>query len=151
MTPAIQAMRDWLRTCPLVASAQEDGVAFRVGGLTGDAEEYTILDMPGAPELKRYFSGSLRLKNYVLASHTIYTPDNISQQAAASGFWDDLTEWVASQNGPATSRSWAADAPSGRCLSPPAATSSRRRAVPAVRRSSCSLFTINRKEQPHDR
>ena len=24
MTPAIQAMRDWLRTCPLVASAQED-------------------------------------------------------------------------------------------------------------------------------
>ena len=25
MTPAIQAMRDWLRTCPLVASAQEDG------------------------------------------------------------------------------------------------------------------------------
>jgi hypothetical protein len=98
MTPAIQAMRDWLRTCPLVASAQEDGVAFRVGGLTGDAEEYTILDMPGAPELKRYFSGSLRLKNYVLASHTIYTPDNISQQAAASGFWDDLTEWVASQN-----------------------------------------------------
>ena len=94
MTPAIQAMRDWLRTCPLVASAQEDGVAFRVGGLTGDAEEYTILDMPGAPELKRYFSGSLRLKNYVLASHTIYTPDNISQQAAASGFWDDLTEWV---------------------------------------------------------
>ena len=27
MTPAIQAMRDWLRTCPLVASAQEDGVA----------------------------------------------------------------------------------------------------------------------------
>ena len=38
MTPAIQAMRDWLRTCPLVASAQEDGVAFRVGGLTGDAE-----------------------------------------------------------------------------------------------------------------
>ena len=88
MTPAIQAMRDWLRTCPLVASAQEDGVAFRVGGLTGDAEEYTILDMPGAPELK----------NYVLASHTVYSPDNAAQQAAASGFWDDLTEWVASQN-----------------------------------------------------
>ena len=94
MTPAIQAMRDWLRTCPLVASAQEDGVAFRVGGLTGDAEEYTILDMPGAPELKHYFSGSLRLKNYVLASHTVYSPDNAAQQAAASGFWDDLTEWV---------------------------------------------------------
>ena len=52
MTPAIQAMRDWLRTCPLVASAQEDGVAFRVGGLTGDAEEYTILDMPGASILE---------------------------------------------------------------------------------------------------
>ena len=61
MTPAIQAMRDWLRTCPLVASAQEDGVAFRVGGLTGDAEEYTILDMPGAPELKHYFSGSSKV------------------------------------------------------------------------------------------
>ena len=30
MTPAIQAMRDWLRSCPLVASAQEDGVAFRI-------------------------------------------------------------------------------------------------------------------------
>ena len=87
MTPAIQAMRDWLRTCPLVASAQEDGVAFRVGGLTGDAEEYTILDMPGAPELNRYFSGSLRLKNYVLASHTVYSPDNAAQrpQPPASG------------------------------------------------------------------
>ena len=42
MTPAIQAMRDWLRTCPLVASAQEDGVAFRVGGLTGDAEVLAV-------------------------------------------------------------------------------------------------------------
>ena len=98
MTPAIQAMRDWLRTCPLVASAQEDGVAFRTNGLTGDLEEYSISDMPGDPLLKRYFSGTLRLKNYVLASHTLYTPDNASQQAAASGFWDDLTDWVERQN-----------------------------------------------------
>lgn len=87
MTPAIQAMRDWLRTCPLVASAQEDGVAFRVGGLTGDAEEYTILDMPGDPELKRYFSGSLRLKTTSWPP-TLSTPRTTSpsrQRLPASG------------------------------------------------------------------
>lgn len=98
MTPAIQAMREWLRTCPLVASAQEDGVAFHTNGLTGDTEEYSISDLPSDPILKRYFSGTRRLKNYVLASHAVYSPDSTSQQAAASGFWDDLTDWVERQN-----------------------------------------------------
>lgn len=98
MTPAIQAMRDWLRTCPLVAAAQEDGVAFRISALSADTEEYSISDLPGDPILKRYFSGTVRLKNYVLASRTTYSPENPALQANNSGLWDELTDWVEARN-----------------------------------------------------
>lgn len=98
MTPAISAMRDWLRTCPLVAAAKENGVAFRISALGADAEEYSISDMPGDPILKRYFSGTVRLKNYVLASRTTYSPENLALQAGNSGLWDELTDWVEAQN-----------------------------------------------------
>ncbi len=98
MTPAIYAMRDWLRTCPLVASAQEDGVAFRISSLSADTAEYSISDMPGDPILKRYFSGTVRLKNYILASRTTYSPENLALQADNSGLWDELTDWVEAQN-----------------------------------------------------
>lgn len=98
MTPAIQAMRDWLRSCPLVESAQEDGVAFRISSLSADTEEYSISDMPGDPILKRYFGGTVRLKNYVLASRALYSPENTALQADNSGLWDELTDWVEAQN-----------------------------------------------------
>lgn len=97
MTPAITAMRDWLRTCPLVASAQEDGVEFKVSYLDPRTEQYSISDMPSDPILKRYFSGTRRLKNYVLASRSAYSEDS-AQQADHSGMWDALTDWVEAQN-----------------------------------------------------
>lgn len=97
MTAAITAMRDWLRTCPLVSDFEADGVAFRIDYLGAKALQFTIDDAPTDPVVQRYFSGTRRVKNYVLASRMEFSPD-VAAQAANSGFWDELTAWIETQS-----------------------------------------------------
>lgn len=98
MKPAIKAMQEWLKTCPLVAGRlEDDGIAFRVSYLEAGAEAFSIEDTPSDPVLRRYFSGTLRRKSYAIASRSAYTPD-IAQQAANSGFFDSLVDWIEAEN-----------------------------------------------------
>lgn len=90
-------MQEWLKTCPLVASAQDEGVAFRVSWLSPDVDEYSIEDMPVQPVLAKRLNGTLRQKMFVLSSREEYTAD-VEHQAERSGFWDDLTAWVENQS-----------------------------------------------------
>jgi len=97
MTPAIKAMQEWLKTCPLVDEMLDDGVKLRVAYLGTNPVEFSIEDSPGDPIVKRYFSGAEKVKNYLLSSRMVYGPD-VAQQAENSGFWDDLADWVDTQN-----------------------------------------------------
>lgn len=69
----ITAMREWLKTCPLIAEEQsENGAAFRI-------------------------SGRNLAKSYIFVSRRDYSEAQ-SVQIANSGFFEQLTEWVLSQN-----------------------------------------------------
>lgn len=97
MTAAIKAMQEWLKTCPLVSQQLEDGVVFNIDYLPDCAPQFSIEDSPSDPIVTRYFSGSERVKNYVLASRMAYGPD-VWLQAENSAFWDDFTAWIEDQS-----------------------------------------------------
>ena len=97
MKPVIKSMQEWLKTCPLVASAQDEGVAFRVSWLSPDVDEYSIEDVPTQPILATRLNGTIRQKVFALSSREEYNSD-VEHQAERSGFWDDLTAWVEAQS-----------------------------------------------------
>ena len=95
----ITAMREWLKTCPLIAEEQsENGAAFRISGLSPEpVAEFSIEDSPGDPIITEYISGWEMAKNYLFLSRREYSEvDAVSIQN--SGFFEQLTEWVLAQN-----------------------------------------------------
>ena len=85
----ITAMREWLKTCPLIAEEQgENGAAFRISGLSPEpVAEFSIEDSPTDPVTAVFFSGRNLAKSYIFVSRRDY-----------SGFFEQLTEWVLAQN-----------------------------------------------------
>ena len=95
----ITAMREWLKTCPLIAEEQtENGAAFRISGLSPEpVAEFSIEDSPTDPVLTTYFSGRNMAKSYVFLSRREYSEAQ-STQIANSGFFEQLADWVLAQN-----------------------------------------------------
>lgn len=99
-TADIQAMLDWLASCPLATALGDGDVSFSIEYLGADSAQvqFSLEATPTATILAQYFMGSVRAKNYVLASRMTYSPDAV-QQAANSSFWDDFALWVEQQSG----------------------------------------------------
>lgn len=95
----ITAMREWLKTCPLIAEEQtENGATFRIFGLSPEpVAEFSIEDSPTDPILTSYFSGRKMAKNYIFLSRREYSEAQ-SVQIANSGFFEQLADWVLAQN-----------------------------------------------------
>lgn len=93
ITAPIKAVRDWLRTCPLIEGTDKFGINF----LGNTPVEYTIDDVPGVSVIRRYFGGALKQKTYVIASRQSYSAD-VLQNAANSGLFDNFTKWIEHQN-----------------------------------------------------
>ena len=67
--PTIAALRDWLKTCPLIAEEQDaTGAAFRIAGLEEEATAFSIEDGPTDPIVESYISGRDLAKNYLFLS-----------------------------------------------------------------------------------
>lgn len=96
-TPDIQAMLEWLASCPFATTLNDGDVAFSIDYLGAEPCQFSLESTPTAPILEKYIRGSLRAKNYVLASRMSYTQD-IAQQAANSSFWDNFADWVEEQS-----------------------------------------------------
>lgn len=98
-TPTIEAMREWLRGCPLIAAEQsESGAAFRIAGLSPEPlVEFSIEDSPTEPVLVRYFSGVRMARSFLFVSRREYSEVQ-STQIASSGFFEQLAEWVETQS-----------------------------------------------------
>ena len=96
-TPDIQAVLEWLAACPLATTLNDGDVAFSIDYLGAEPCQFSLESTPTAPVLEQYIRGSLRAKNYVLASRMSYTPD-VMQQAANSSFWDDFAAWAEEQS-----------------------------------------------------
>ena len=57
---SITALRDWLKTCPLIAEEQDaTGAAFRIAGLEEEATAFSIEDSPTDPIVESYISGGI--------------------------------------------------------------------------------------------
>ena len=99
LKPTIAAMREWLKTCPLIAEEQsETGAAFRISGLSPEpVAEFSIEDSPTDPVLVSYFSGRQMAKSYLFLSRREYSEAQ-SVAIANSGFFEQLTDWVLVQN-----------------------------------------------------
>lgn len=95
--PTIQAMREWLLTCPLIDAQMDDCSTLRMNFLGAEPVQFSIEDAPADPILRQYMNGALRAKNYALTSCMEYSEQN-AVQAANSGFFDDLCEWIDRQN-----------------------------------------------------
>lgn len=90
----MEAIRNWLLTCPLI----EHFGGFSVNFLAAEPLAFSIEETPHIPVVKRYLDGStLREKEWVLAAAQDYSPDAL-QQIANSGFWEQFTGWVEQQN-----------------------------------------------------
>ena len=96
-TPDIQAMLEWLADCPFATALNNGDVAFSIDYLGAEPCQFSLESTPTAPILEKYIRGSLRAKNYVLASRMSYTQDT-AQQAANSSFWDSFADWVEEQS-----------------------------------------------------
>lgn len=96
--PTIAALREWLKTCPLIAQEQEaTGAAFRIAGLEEEATAFSIEDSPTDPIVETFVSGWTMAKNYLLLSRREYgETDVITIQN--SGFFEQLAEWVMEQD-----------------------------------------------------
>lgn len=99
MTPIITALREWLKTCPLIAQEQaKNGAAFRISGLSPEpVAEFSIEDSPCDPVLATYFSGQDMARNFLFLSRRQYGEQDVLA-VANSGFFEQLTDWVTAQN-----------------------------------------------------
>ena len=99
LKPTIAAMREWLKTCPLIAEEQsETGAAFRISGLSPEpVAEFSIEDSPTDPVLVHYFSGRQMAHSYLFLSRREYSEAQ-SVAIANSGFFEQLTDWVLAQH-----------------------------------------------------
>lgn len=94
-----QALLEWLATCPLVHQLNNGDVALSIDYLGSDTDtiSFSLESTPSAFVLEQFFFGSLRARNYVLASRMSYTEDQV-QQASNSSFWDEFAAWVEAQS-----------------------------------------------------
>lgn len=67
-TADIQAMLNWLATCPLTNALGDGDVAFSIEYLGAEPVQFSLEATPAAPVLEQFFLGSRRARNYVLAS-----------------------------------------------------------------------------------
>ena len=89
-----QAIRDWLRACPLIDPDDLFGVEY----ICPDPLSYSLQEKHGDPILKRYADGTtLRARTWVLTAVQNYGPD-LAGQIANSDFWQQLTDWVETQD-----------------------------------------------------
>ena len=94
MSTIAEAVREWLRGCPLI----KEGDLFNINFLDAEPVSYTLDESAGSSTIKRYVDGAERkVRAFALASTAEYGPDFL-QQVANSGFWEQLTGWIEQQN-----------------------------------------------------
>lgn len=95
---SITALRDWLKTCPLIAEEQDaTGAAFRIAGLEEEATAFSIEDSPTDPIVESYISGRNLAKNYLFLSRREFGETDVLT-IENSGFFEQLADWVMEQN-----------------------------------------------------
>lgn len=89
----IKAIRGYFKKCPLL-----NGKTINVNYLGEDAISYSIEEVPGNLTIKKYTDGGeMRQKLFHLQSRQTYDKDILSNEAV-SQFFEELTQWVETNN-----------------------------------------------------
>lgn len=147
----ITAMREWLKTCPLIAEEQtENGAAFRISGLSPEpVAEFSIEDSPTDPVLTTYFSGRNMAKSYVFLSRREYSEARAPRSPTAAFLSSWPTGYLPRMTG-MTCPSWKPQSSPSAYRSPHRAISLPAAPEAAKCRCSSGSFITNRKEFQHD-
>ena len=87
----IDYIRELFKTCPLLA-----GERINVDFLDAEHGSYSINTSPADPIVERYVNGSTR-RHYVFTfASTEWYGEEIRQNLDNVGFWEDLSDWIAS-------------------------------------------------------
>lgn len=90
----IQAVRDYIATCPLL----KDGAILGIDQLDADPISYTIDTTPCQPIIKRYVDGGcLRQFAFVFAGREPYGTQ-VSENIQNSGFYERFADWIEQNN-----------------------------------------------------
>lgn len=89
----LQSFSAWLQECPQLA-----GQRLNANYLGADAPDWALIESPTTPVLRRYANGTeVRQKAVALTAVEDCSPDTL-MQLAASGIWEEISEWVQAQN-----------------------------------------------------
>lgn len=94
MAKMIEAIRDYIATCPYLA----EGRILGVDRLGADPVEYSIDTVPCEPVVKRYTDGSsVRQIEVIFGSREAYG-QNVLQNIINSGFYEAFADWIEQQD-----------------------------------------------------
>lgn len=93
-----ESLREWFRTCPLLAPSSRFGVDY----LTENPTEYAIYSVPSPLAYHENVLGEevlndVQTVNYIFASKENYGAD-VEQNLANLGFFEGVTAWIIEQN-----------------------------------------------------
>lgn len=90
----IKAVRNFIKTCPLLQEDSKGKVKIGVDYLNNDTTTYSLEEVPVKPIVKRYLDGSsVRQATFIFCSREPYGPE-LQQQLNNSGFYEDFQEWL---------------------------------------------------------
>lgn len=98
MTPSpIAAVRTWLQTCPYIDDALGEFGTLGIHFLHAEPIQFSIEQSPGVPVVGRYFSGTDRVRNFLILSRLNFN-ESEALQLANSGLIEAVTDWIERQN-----------------------------------------------------
>ncbi|CUU45558.1 MULTISPECIES: chloramphenicol resistance protein [Clostridium] len=89
----VESIRDYIRTCPYLEMF-DDAIKVNVDYLSGDADSYSIEEVPCEPIVKKYIDrSSTRQFEFIFCSREPYS-ENILQNIDNSGFYEKFADWI---------------------------------------------------------
>lgn len=93
-----EALRAWLRTCPLLSPNNR----FRIDFLSDRATEYALYSVPSTIRYRENVLGErvkqdVQTDDYIFAALEDYG-DDTQQNLLNLGFWDGVRDWIDAQN-----------------------------------------------------
>lgn len=94
----VQKLREWLRTCPSIASAKYFGADY----IGENSTEYAVFSVPSGLRYRENILGdrillSTQVQNFIFAAKVPYGSE-VQQNISNLGFFQDVSAWIAAQN-----------------------------------------------------
>jgi len=93
----LESVRTWL----LTYSGLDDSAGFLAEQLSGEPTQYSLVPLTGNPIVESYINGA-SLRQFPFAVQSLESTADDLARIAASGFYEDLSDWIEEQNAAGT-------------------------------------------------